>query len=145
MAKEKAFWKKKQSDQEASISQHIGKLIDRLTVDDMLMLALGLAGGISTKNWEGVIAGMLGYKLATTDGIVSQAAGLATLGTIGYVGLVNTGFFTGEERLRLEPFRPSYSCPPKYDLRWSLLGGWQCVPLEPGLPHVEPSENSENL
>jgi len=139
-AKEKPFWKKKQTEQEASISDHIGKLIDRLSFDDMLTLGIGAIAAYTTKEPMNFLTGMVAYKLATTDGLISQATGISLLIAMGYVSLVNLNVFTGEEKLKLEPPKPDWTCPKEYDLRWSVLGGWACVPLRPGLPPVEPTK-----
>jgi len=130
-AKEKPFWKKKQSEQEASISDHIGRLIDRLTLDDMLTLGIGAAAAITTEEPLNFLTGAVAYKLALTDGLISQATGVATLAALGYIGLVNLNVFTGEERLKLEPQKPDIQCGAGEDLRWSIIGGWQCVKLHP--------------
>lgn len=128
---EKAFWKKKRAEQEASISEHLGKLIDRLSLDDMLTVGIGAASAIGTKEPMNFLTGMVAYKLARTDGLISQATGVGTLAALGFIGLINLNVFSGEERLKLEPQKPDIKCGPDEDLRWSIVGGWQCVKLHP--------------
>jgi len=86
----KAFWKRKQTEQESSISDHIGKLVDRLSLDDMLALGIGAWGAIHTESLEGFLTALLGYKLATTEGgtpPVSQIAGIGLLAFTGLMGI----------------------------------------------------------
>ena len=75
---------------EESIAGHAGKIVDRLTFDDFLAIAIGAVGGLATGSWEGALAGMVGYKLATTMGgspPVAQIAGLVTLSSLGLASL----------------------------------------------------------
>ena len=128
---QKPFWKKKKLEQESSISDHIGRLIDRLSLDDMLTIGIGAASAIGTKEPMNFLTGAVAYKLARTDGLISQATGVGTLAALGFIGLINLNVFSGEERLKLEPQKPDIKCASDEDLRWSIIGGWQCVKLHP--------------
>lgn len=81
-----------------SISVHLGKIIDKSSVKDVvegiLMGALALrAYQVFEGNIDAPIVACIGYKLATTMGgtpPASQIAGLAILGSIGYVSITGT-------------------------------------------------------
>jgi len=92
--KQKPFWKKKQTEQEVSINDHIGRLIDRLSLDDLLALGVGAWGAIHTESVAGFMLGTIGYKLARTEGGTppfSQMAGLGMLAFTGLIGVFDLG------------------------------------------------------
>ena len=81
---QKPFWKKKRTEQEASISDHIGRLIDRLSLDDMIALGIGAWGAYHTNHWTGFLTGMTGYRLARSANL---AAGLSGISMLAFTGL----------------------------------------------------------
>lgn len=93
---------RKTKEWEESICNHIGKIIDNATpmqlAEISLMAGLAWLGYDATKDLRGSLAGVLGYKLATTMGgtpPVSQIAGLAILA---YLGLTDMGRIYQESR-----------------------------------------------
>lgn len=62
-----------------------------------LMGGLAYAGYQVTKDWKGTLIGPIGLKLAQTDGIPSQIAGLTTLAVLGLCSF--PGFKTPEEAI----------------------------------------------
>ena len=88
--KSRKGFKRSNKEWEESLSGHIGRLVDRLSFDDWLALAIGAVAGYATESWEGALTGMIGYKLATTRGgspPVAQIAGLVTLSGLGLASL----------------------------------------------------------
>ena len=83
-------FKRSQKEWEESIAAHIGKFGDRITLDDLLAIAVGIWGAVHTQWPAHFLTGAIGYKLARTMGgtpPVSQIAGLSILGALGLVGL----------------------------------------------------------
>jgi hypothetical protein len=71
-----------------SLAMHAGKLLDRMSLDDLISVGVGLWGGLWTNNPLGFATGLLGYRLARTEGgmpPVSQMAGLAMLAFTGII------------------------------------------------------------
>lgn len=96
MSKVKAFWKK--TPELERITRHIGKVVDRLSFDDIIALSLGAWGYIHTQHPIGFPLGLLGYKLALARNTASGAAGLAMLGFTGLIGI------TEEQRRAVQQF-----------------------------------------
>lgn len=118
---------------EETIASHIGKAIDRFTIDDFLTIGVGIWGGLHMEDPLAGLVAAIGYRLASRPiggtPPVAQIAGVSMLAAIGIGGLP----MMGEERGRLEPTdKPDIDCGPNCDLRWSIIGGWRCVPLFPG-------------
>jgi hypothetical protein len=120
LGKSNNAWKK-------SLNDHIGKFADRLSLDDLLTLGIGVLGGLHTESLEGGMITMVGYKLARANNLPAGLAGVATLTAVGLAGLP----LSGEEYARIEPEKPDIECGIGEDLRWSFLGGWQCVKIRP--------------
>lgn len=136
---------------EESVAGHVGRFIDRLTLDDILTISVGVLGGMRTHHAVGALAAAIGYRLATKPiggtPPISQMVGVGILAAVGIGGLP---VLKGEEVLRLEPIvdKPDIDCGTDCDLRWSFLGGWQCVPLFPGakcLDHHAPANSNSGV
>lgn len=85
-----------------SLTTHLGKMVDRATVDDLVCLATGFLGYEALGDIKGGLIGMVGYKLATTDGTASEVAGLAILTTLGIIGVANIAIPEIEAEFRRE-------------------------------------------
>lgn len=100
-------FKRTEKEWEKSIAGHLGKMVDRLTVDDVLTVACAILGYHAFEDWRWAVAGAIGYKLARTEGgtgqigfdsplfgveipFNSQAVGLGILSIIGVKGVVST-------------------------------------------------------
>ena len=74
-----------------TVGRHLGQIVDNTKLTDLIDLFA--YGGVATLGFQatdsliGALIGVLGLKLATTDGIPSQTAGLLALGTLGLAGL----------------------------------------------------------
>ena len=72
-----------------SLATHAGKFLDRMQLDDMLAIGMGAWGALHTQAPEHFLTGMIGYKLARTEGgtpPMSQVAGLGILAALGLAG-----------------------------------------------------------
>lgn len=82
-------FKRSDKEWEESIAGHIGKLVDRLSFDDLMAIIVGGWAAYTFKSPGHFLWGSIGYKLARTPGgggIVgspSQIAGLITLAALG--------------------------------------------------------------
>jgi hypothetical protein len=89
-----------------SLKSHIGKILDNMhmnPVDAAIAAACAYLGYDTTKNWQGALAGIVSYKLATTMGgtpPVSQIVGVIGLGTL---GLANPGILNEIQNLLTGP------------------------------------------
>ena len=80
-----------------SIMAHLGKMVDRATVEDVMNLSIygALAYiGLELNKWQDWRAALIppvALKLALTDGLLSQGAGLAVLAACGllHAGLLD--------------------------------------------------------
>jgi len=80
-------FKRSQEEWEESIATHIGKFFDNLKLDDFITLLVGGWAGYATEDPVNILTGMIGYKLARTDGIPSQVVGLGMLGFLGLAAI----------------------------------------------------------
>lgn len=77
-----------------SVMAHAGKMLDKMTVkDSMDLLIYGSLAYIGLElnkfqDWRAALIPPIALKLALTDGLLSQGAGLAVLATC---GLIHTG------------------------------------------------------
>lgn len=69
------------------VTEQIKKFTERLTFDDILAISIGGWAAYSLGKPIHFLSGSLAYKLARTEGNVSQLAGLATLGMLGLATL----------------------------------------------------------
>jgi len=71
------------------LQEQLKKLGERLTLDDLITISVGIWAAAHTREPTHALTGMVGYKLARSDNIVSGAAGVATLGGLGLAGLTS--------------------------------------------------------
>ena len=114
-SKPKAFWKKKKVEQEASISDHIGRLIDRLSLDDIFALSIGAWGAVHTESVEGFLTALLGYKLATTMGGTPPVSQIAGIGLLAFTGLMGI-----DPKAAKEIFKATGGLPVIPAVKWGL-------------------------
>jgi len=79
--KRKGF-KRSKKEWEESITTHIGKFVDRFSLDDLITVGVGIWAALHTNNPLATFHGMIGYKLARSEGIPSELAGLGILAEI---------------------------------------------------------------
>ena len=77
----------------------VNKLIDKSDkiVDLAVSLGVGYYGFRTNDHWTGGLAGILGYKLATSNNLPAGAAGIATLTAMGVANLTKPQW-TGQQR-----------------------------------------------
>lgn len=80
-------FKRTQKQWENSLADHIGNFGDRLTFDDLIAIAVGGWAALHTQHPIHFLSGVLGYKLARTDGIPSELTGIAILAAVGLIGV----------------------------------------------------------
>jgi hypothetical protein len=98
------------------------------SLDDFLMLGVGAWAAKHTNNPINALHGMIGYKLAQSMNLPAGMAGVAILAAVGIGGLP----LAGEDKVMLAPpDKPDIECPAGHVLKWSILGGWQCVKVRP--------------
>lgn len=100
-------------------------------LDSAILFGCGLAGYEATKDYKGALAGMVSYKLATTEGTISQGAGLIGLTIIG-MAFTTKGVTPAIEGVPgvLDGYwekKTGLTCEEGYHLEWDLVNGWNCI------------------
>ncbi|MCK5611806.1 hypothetical protein KAR91_58595 [Candidatus Pacearchaeota archaeon] len=72
-----------------SISTHISKFIDRMSTDDAIGIAIGSWAAFALKDPWMFLPGIVAYRMARTDGLISQGAGVASLAMLGLASMDN--------------------------------------------------------
>lgn len=78
---------KKRKKIESFAMDRIKSLVDNLTFDDLLAISIGVWAAHSLGKPIHFLSGSVAYKLARTEGNISQLAGLGTLGMLGIATL----------------------------------------------------------
>jgi hypothetical protein len=131
LGKSKNAWHK-------SLNDHIGRFTDRLTLEDLLTISVGVWSAIHTQHPINFLTGALGYKLATTEGgtpPIAQITGLGILGTVAALPLVGGGDYpmlsapakelSPEEEADPDIVAFENGCPSGYKPQLGLQG-WIC-------------------
>jgi len=71
----------------SELTDQLKKLGERLTLDDLITLSVGFWAAFHTRYPTHALTGMVGYKLARSDNLISGAAGVGVLAALGLVGL----------------------------------------------------------
>jgi hypothetical protein len=80
-------FKRTRQEWENSIADHIGKIIDNLTMDDMIRISVGLYGALALRHPFGFLWGSIGYQLTKSPSTLVAGSGLATLAILGLAGI----------------------------------------------------------
>jgi len=123
-------FKRTQKQWENSFADHVGKFIDRLHVDDLLMIGLAIQGVRVTQRLEGAFIGPVGLKLAQSSNLPAGAAGLVLLGGLGLLSVVS---YVPGVKPPVSGEGENIVCPPGYWAVESPLesGNFICI-LKPG-------------
>ena len=79
--------KRTRKEWEASINDHIGKFIDKLTFSDLQAMAVGALAAYTFRDPRHFLTGSLAVKLALAPSITTSTAGLAVLAGLAVTGL----------------------------------------------------------
>lgn len=119
----------------SDVLDQLKKFTERLAVDDLITLGIGVWSYRYTKKPEYALLGMTGYKLAQAPNLPSSMVGIGMLAAVGVCGLPNPLFqgTGGVDTIMLQPEEPEDAepCPEGTVRKWSILGGWQCVKVHP--------------
>lgn len=103
LVKERAIeLKEKVSEKKDLITESLLRLFENSdkVIDGLTKAGVAYLGYKAAKNWGGALAALVALKLAQSGNIVSGAAGIATLGTIGLgnvdLGAITSGLPEGE-------------------------------------------------
>jgi len=99
--KRKGF-KRSKKEWEESIAGHIGNFVNRLSLDDLVALSIGIWGALHMGDPKGFATGLIGYKLAKSPSNLGAGAGLVLLGFTGLIGIPDVKPFLTTSPIRME-------------------------------------------